>query len=202
LGGEGGGAPAVAHDNERQGDFLATGRGRGRLHQGGGRPACRRVRDERVAVLHRPAHGAVQHAALELARVGREPGDFGQRRRRLDQEIRAGQRLHDGGEPAQRRGSANTVTVEPAAALSPAAGHVWCTSPHPLRTTWKPRRCSARSASRRRRPVTSGTARAGWARALSGAYGQFTTYGTIPSGSSSPTRCAVGFTFARRARSS
>src|SRR2546430_5831596 len=53
---------------------------------------------------------------------------------------------------------ANSVTVEPVAALSPAAGQVCSAVPQPLSVTRKPRRCSTRTASRKRRPVTSGTA--------------------------------------------
>src|SRR2546430_12252166 len=61
---------------------------------------------------------------------------------------------------AERGGAAwaNSVTVEPVAALSPAAGQVCSAIPQPLSVTRKPRRCSTRTASRNRRPVTSGTA--------------------------------------------
>src|SRR6266571_5150860 len=92
--------------------------------------------DELVAVEHRPAHGAEQHAALEPPRVGGEPGDGGDGTRarvsRIDQGAGARQRVHD---LLQRTthwwdwrtgsASANIVTVVPATACSPAAGQVW-----------------------------------------------------------------------------
>src|SRR2546427_10194109 len=94
--------------------------------------------------------------------------------RRLDQDPAPLERGYDLGEPAHRFGRrrvtaliaaerggaawANSVTVEPVAALSPAAGQVCSAVPQPLSVTRKPRRCSTRTASRKRRPVTSGTA--------------------------------------------
>src|SRR6267378_93822 len=98
--------------------------------------APRRIGDEVVAVEHRPANGAEQHATVEPPRVGGEAGDFRHatdaRVRRIDQDAGARQRVHHllqrsthGCDTEGERGSANTVTVVPGVACSPAAGHVW-----------------------------------------------------------------------------
>ena len=128
LGGDGGGPPAVAHDDLRNRDGLAD------FDQRRRRAACRRIGDEVVAVEHRPADGAEQHATLEPPRVRGETGDRGAgtdaRVRRIDQDAGARERVYDLLQRSAHgrdsgRGSANTVTVAPAVACSPAAGHVW-----------------------------------------------------------------------------
>src|SRR3989449_136728 len=212
LGGHGGRPAAVAHQDLRQPDRLLA------LDEGGDRAALPRVGHELMPVLHRAPHRAVEHPRLDAPAVRREPGDLGPgvQVRRPDQDAPSLERGHDLGEAAHRFArrrasaliaagltrSANRVTVAPSVALSPAAGQVCSAVPQPLSATRKPRRCSARTASRKRSPVTSGTA---WRRrtaAESGRYGQGTTYGTTPPSSSSGTAAVGGAAVESRARSS
>ena len=132
LGGDRGRTPTVPHQNlrNRGGD----GRGLAQLDEHGGGAPRHRIGHERVTVEHRAAHGAEQHAGLEPARVGSEPGDVGHWRsslRCLDQSAGARQRIHNllqrsthGREMELGGSSPNTVTVVPAAAPAPAAGQV------------------------------------------------------------------------------
>src|SRR6266480_3093455 len=112
-------------------------------------------------------HGAIQHAALHVPAVGREAGDLrpGVQVGHFDEELCALERGDDFLELVHRRapgrgavaprariraaayGSANRVTIEPAAALSPAAGHVCSATPQPRSATRNPRRCTVRAAS-------------------------------------------------------
>ena len=119
LGGDRRRTPAIANQDLRNRDP-----GLPRLDQRGRGSACRSVAHKRVPIQHGAAHCAKQHAGREPARVGAEAGDFRQCAspgiRLVDQHAGARERVdHFLKRSAHRRnggGSANIVTVDPAAA--------------------------------------------------------------------------------------